>query len=229
MWYNFIVNNRDYKNFGPHSIHHIYNRGNNKERVFFDEQDYRAFLFRLGLALGIDNKLLNTSELSRLPKSRIRITDSPPGLFRLHAFCLMPNHFHLLIEQLDDISISKLIHRVNTSYSKFINKKYDRIGQLFQDQFKSVLIESNPQLMLFCSYIHMNPVKDGFVDKPDKYKWSSYNSYIADISDPLTSIDFLISVFGSRNAFITETTRLYNKNTDLMSKGIFDIDMGVDI
>lgn len=218
------MNNRDYKNFAPGSVYHIYNRGNNKEQVFFDDQDYRAFMFRLGLALGIDNKVLNNSPLTMAPKSRIRITNSPAGLFKLHAFCLMPNHFHLLIEQLSEIPISKLIHKTNTSFSKYINSKYKRIGQLFQDQFKAVPMESNPQLMLFSSYIHMNPVKDLLVNKPEKYKWSSYNTYIGDLDEPLTTTDFLTSIFGSKNAFVTETTRLYNKE---MSKGIFDIEMNL--
>lgn len=214
------MNNRDYKKFSQGSIYHIYNRGNNKEIVFRDAQDYRAFLFRLGLTLGLESKVLNTSPLTATPKSRVRITDSKPGEFKLHAFCLMPNHFHLLIEQLNDRSISKIIHKLNTSFSKYTNNKYSRVGQLFQDQFKAVIMESNPQLMLFSSYIHMNPVKDGIVTEPGEYVWSSYSAYKGNTADPLTSTDFLTSVFGSKQNFIKQTKKLY---TDEMSKMPFDI------
>lgn len=211
---------RDYKNFAQGSIYHIYNRGDNKEVVFRDEQDYRAFLYRLGLALDIPKESLNNFELTRAPKSRIRIAESPSGLFKLYAFCLMPNHFHLLIEQCGDVSISNLMLKVCTSFSRYINIKYSRVGHVFQDQFKSVRIESNSQLMLFCSYIHMNPVKDGIASFPEKYKWSSYNSIIRTIEDPVIDKEFLISIFGNKEKFIKETNRLYSR---MMSKVPFDI------
>jgi putative transposase len=212
-------NNRDYKNFAKDSIHHIYNRGDNKEIIFRNEQDYRAFLFRLGLGLGFDIKDLNECELTKSPKSRIRISGSKPNSFKLHAFCLMPNHIHLLIEQCREESISKLLARVFTSFSKYINLKYKRVGHVFQDQFKSIQIETNPQLMLISSYIHMNPVKDDFIDKPEKYKWSSYNDFIVDRKNPIIHKQFLIEVFGSVKSFINENTKLYKR---IVSKGIFD-------
>lgn len=174
------MGNRDYKNFSKGCMYHLYNRGDNKEIIFRDEQDYRAFLFRLGLCLGIEKGDLNKCEVTKSPKSRIRIGNLESDSFKLHAFCLMPNHLHLLIEQCGDESISKLLLKVSTSFSKYINIKYKRVGHVFQDRFKSVRIEKNPQLMLVSSYIHMNPVKDSLVNKPEKYKWTSYNDFIVD-------------------------------------------------
>src|SRR3990167_10685461 len=118
------MKNRDYKNFTLGNVLHIYNRGNNKEKIFFDEQDNRAFLFRLGLCLGFTEEELNKEKLTSMPYSRIRITDTDRKNFKLHAFCLMPNHFHLLIEQVGDIPISKLISKLCTSYSMYANKKH---------------------------------------------------------------------------------------------------------
>ncbi|MEK7634980.1 MAG: transposase [Patescibacteria group bacterium] len=211
--------NRDYKNFTKDSIHHIYNRGDNKEIIFRDEQDYRTFLFRLGLGLGFDIKDLNECEITKSPKSRIRITSLKPENFKLHAFCLMPNHIHLLIEQCGDESISKLMSRVFTSFAKYINLKYKRVGHVFQDQFKSVQIETNPQLMLISSYIHMNPIKDGFIDKPEKYKWSSYVDFISNRKNKIIHKQFLTEIFGNTKNFINENTKLYKR---IVSKGIFD-------
>ena len=183
------------------SIHHVYNRGNNKERIFYDEQDYRAFLYRLGLAIGIEPEILNNEEFTRAPKSRVRILKPYKGQFKIHAFCIMPNHYHILIEQLSDTLIYKLIHKVCTSFSMYMNKKYKRVGHIFQDRFKSVLMESDRQLMWNVSYIHMNPVKSGLVTNPYDYKWSSYNDYVSNRKLPLTYTEFSISVFGGKENF----------------------------
>lgn len=199
------MNNRDYKKFTPGVMMHIYNRGNNKEKIFFDDQDYGAFLFRLGLCLGFIEEELNKEKLIAMPYSRIRITETDRSNFKLHAFCLMPNHFHLLIEQIGDISISKLISRLCTSYAKYINKKYERVGHIFQDKFKAVLIENNPQLMWTSAYIHMNAVKDGLVKHPSEYQWSSYSDYASDRNLPIVTKELLLGTFGSQKDFIKQT------------------------
>lgn len=193
------MKNRDYRASAPGVILHIYNRGNNKEKIFFDEQDYRAFLFRLGLSLGFTDDDLNKESILSLPYSRIRITDVDRDDFILHSFCLMPNHFHLILEQKKEIPVSKLISKICTSYAKYLNKKYQRVGHVFQDQFKSVLIESNDQLMWASAYVHMNPVKDRLVKHPSEYKWSSYKDFIGERNLIITHTRFLKSIFGPEN------------------------------
>lgn len=202
---------RDYKNFAPGSIFHIYNRGNNKENIFLSQEDYKAFLFRLGLGLGIELKNLEKCPLTSLPHSRIRISTVDAKSFKLHAFCLMKNHFHLLVEQCDDTPISKLISQLCTSYAMYVNKKYKRVGHVFQDRFKSVLIESNSQLMWVSAYIHMNPVKDGFATHPADYIWSSYQDFVSQRNLPISHTQFLKSVFGQKN-FEKETLALMSRN-----------------
>jgi REP element-mobilizing transposase RayT len=199
------MKNRDYKKFTSGNIFHIYNRGNNKEKIFFDEQDYRAFLFRFGLCLGFTEKELNKEKLTSMPYSRIRINNSAKNNFKLHAFCLMPNHFHLLIEQVGDVPISSLMLKLCTSYARYINKKYERSGHIFQDCFKAVLIENNPQLMWTSSYIHMNPVKDKIAKHPAEYLWSSYNDYASNRNLSIVNKEFLLSTFGDQKSFIKET------------------------
>ncbi len=199
------MNNRDYKKFFSGSIAHIYNRGNNKEKIFFDEQDYKAFLFRIALALGFEQKELRSENLLSMPYSRIRIGSEGKNKFKIHAFCLIPNHFHLLIEQCSDVSISKLISKVCSSYSKYINNKYKRVGHTFQDCFKAVFIENNPQLMWTSSYIHMNAVKDKLVKHPSAYKWSSYNDYALERNLPIITKELLLGTFGGIKNFIEQT------------------------
>jgi len=179
---------RDYKNFAQGSVFHIYNRGNNREKIFYDEEGYRAFLYRLGLALGFQHEELLKHKNTSVPYSRIRISGNK-GLFKLHAFCLMPNHFHLLIEQTGDIPISKLISQVCTSYAMYVNKKYNRVGHVFQDKFKSVLIENNEQLLWLFEYIHTNPEKDKLVKNAKDYQWSSYPEFLGRRNIPIISTD----------------------------------------
>ncbi len=199
------MNNRDYKRFAPDTIFHIYNRGNNKEKTFFDNQDYKAFLFRLGLCLGFTEKELKTEKFLSMPHSRIRITDTMKNNFKLHAFSLMSNHFHLMIEQIGDIPISNLMLKLCTSYAKYINKKYKRVGHIFQDKFKAVLVENNPQLMWTSSYIHMNAVKDGLVKSPSEHLWSSYNDYVSGRNLKIVTKELLLKTFGNQENFIKET------------------------
>jgi REP element-mobilizing transposase RayT len=204
--------NRDYKNFSSGSVVHIYNRGNNKDKIFFDDQDHKAFLFRLGLSLGFLEEEINKEKLVAMPYSRIRITPTSENAFELHAFCLMPNHFHLLIEQIKDIPVSKIISKLCTSYSKYINKKYKRVGHVFQDCFKAVQVEDNPQLMWTSAYIHMNPVKDGLVKNPEDYKWSSYNDYVLERNLLIVKKEFLLSVFRNKDNLKKETLAFNTKN-----------------
>src|SRR3989338_10879520 len=212
------MKNRDYKNFASGTIVHVFNRGNNREKIFRGDQDYRAFLFRMGLALGIEPEILQKENLLSVPYSRIRINASK-NLFKIHAFCLMPNHFHMLIEQTGDVPVSKFISKLCTSYAMYVNKKYKRVGHVFQDQFKAVLVESNSQLMWLSSYIHMNPVKAGLAKHPSEYLWSSYRDFTENRNLPIIQTDFLKSIFGPEN-FESETLTLVSKDT---SRGILEI------
>lgn len=210
---------RDYKNTAENNIYHIYNRGNNKENIFLEEQDYRAFLYRLGMAIGLKIEELNQNEITRMPKSRIRISSYPINTFKIYSFCLMPNHFHILIEQCSNKQISELMHRVCTSFSMYMNKKYKRVGHIFQGNFKAVLSKTNPQLMWTSSYIHMNPVKDKIVAIPEQYKWSSYRFFTKKIDTPILDKSLINSIFETRENLIKQTIVLH-KN---MSR--FDLDI----
>lgn len=207
------MRNRDYKNFGAGSILHIYNRGNNKEKIFFDEQDYKAFLFRLGLCLGFTEEELNKEKLTSMPYSRIRITDTYKNNYKLYAFCLMPNHFHLLIEQMGDIPVSNLMLKLCTSYARYINKKSKRVGHIFQDQFKAVLMENDSQLMWVPCYIHMNAVKDNLVKHPKEYIWSSFNDFAYNRNLQIVSKEFLLETFENIDNLVEQTLNFTVKGT----------------
>ena len=117
VWYNFGMNNRDYKEFAKNEIYHVYNRGVGKMNIFKDEEDFKVFLFRLK-----ENLFPEIMKRKDLPKSAYRRKTLPPNSFDLISYCLMPNHFHLLIKQNSDISISALILKLCGGFSKYFNK-----------------------------------------------------------------------------------------------------------
>lgn len=203
------MRNRDYKEISMGSLVHVYNRGNNKDNIFIDDQDHKAFLFRLGMVMGFDVNDLNKNSLLSMPNSRIRINGNK-NLYKIHSFCLMPNHFHLIIEQLEEESISTMMLKLCTSYSKYFNKKYNRVGHVFQDQFKANVILDDKQMMWTSAYIHTNPIKDGFVRKTEKYVWSSYIDFTENRNLPLVTKDLLLGLFGDKKSFIKETFTLSN-------------------
>ena len=160
------MKNRDYKISGADSFFHVYNRGNAKDNIFVNEEDYAFFLLRL------------KQNLFPKENDNPRIKPLPVNSFSLISYCLMPNHFHLLIKQNSDIPISKLISKLCTSYSMFFNKKYARVGHVFQDQFKQVHVDDNKYLVWLTAYIHQNPKTAGIIADSTKYKWSSFADYL---------------------------------------------------
>ena len=144
------MNTRDYKKFAPGSYYHVFNRGNGKQNIFRNEEDYWFFLSRLEENLfpsrttpSPEDGLQGKNKKSNTPYERKVLPDES---FDLLCYCLMPNHYHFLIRQNADVSIAKLISKVCTGYSKYFNKKYGRVGHLFQDKFKAVLVEDNDYL-----------------------------------------------------------------------------------
>lgn len=129
------------------AFYHVFNRGINKQRIFIDTDDYRFFLNKL-------KKLKNKYD------------------FSIYAVCLMPNHFHISIQTRKD-SISKIMSSLTTSYSMYFNRKYTHFGPVFQNRFKSILIENDSYFMTLSRYIYLNPVKAGLVTDPILYPYSS--------------------------------------------------------
>ncbi len=155
------MHKRDYKLSGQGGHFHIFNRGNNKQNIFLDEEDFDFFCCKLKQNLFPDETLNRMSPL-------------PAGSFSLLAYCLMPNHFHLLLKQNDQYAAQQLLLRVCTSYSKYFNKKYQRVGHLFQDRFKQVAVDNDEQLLWLHAYINLNPQLDKIIKEAGDYKWSSY-------------------------------------------------------
>lgn len=184
------MNHRDYKQYGVGGYYHIFNRGNGKQDIFLDKDDFSFFLWRL------------QQNLFPMAEDKSRIIQLPAGSFSLISYCLMPNHFHFLLKQNTEITTSKLLTKICTSYSKYFNKKYDRSGQLFQDQFKQVRVDSNEYLVWLSAYIHQNPKVAGLVQNLEEWKWSSYPSFITGFNhNHLCDRQIILNQFKNQNDY----------------------------
>lgn len=134
------------------AFYHVYNRGVEKQPIFFDERDRRTFLHLLGESVG-----------------RFQL--------RLFAYCLMGNHFHLFL-QTPQANLHQALQYLQGCYAQYLNIRHERIGPLFQSRYKSPLVEEDAYAFALTRYIHRNPLEAGIVEKIDDYRWSSYPSYI---------------------------------------------------
>lgn len=182
---------RDYKESGPGEYFHIFNRGNEKTNIFLDKDDFSFFLLRLRQNLQPSDK----------EKKICRNRFLPQGSFSLVCYCLMPNHFHLLLRQNRDLRTGTLLSRICTSYASYFNKKYQRIGHLFQDKFKQVIIDNNEYLVWVSAYIHQNPKVAGIVKTPEDYPWSSYPGFIGTDKNFLCDNKVILDQFGDRKEY----------------------------
>jgi putative transposase len=150
-------------------IYHLMFRGINKQNIFEDEEDRRKFLETLGYY----------KTLSR---------------YLLYGYCLMDNHVHLVLKEMNE-SISQVIKRISSSYVYWYNQKYDRCGHLFQERFKSEVVEKDVYFLTVLRYIHQNPVKAGITQDISEYLWTSYQDYIR--SSGITDVNFALNIFSS--------------------------------
>lgn len=157
-------------------IYHVMLRGVNRMNIFLNHDDKAKFLEILG-------------------------DMNSEGEYTLYGYCIMDNHVHLLIKEERD-PISRTMKRICISYSYYFNKKYERVGHLFQDRFRSERIESEDYLLACIRYIHNNPVKAVLVKEPSDYEWSSYNVYIdkCNNEDEITSTEFILNIFSENKA-----------------------------
>lgn len=150
-------------------IYHIMLRGINRQTIFEDEKDNGRFL----------DTLKEYKDVSG---------------YKLYAYCLMGNHVHLLMKE-EQEDLSTIMRRIGASYVYWYNMKYERCGHLFQDRFKSEVVESERYFLTALRYIHQNPLKAGIVKDIDSYKWSSYREYLRD--EILADTGFAFGLFSN--------------------------------
>ena len=143
--------------------YHIYNRGNSKQKIFHEKEDYLYFI-KLLYILNQKNK----KQLRDYTHDVFISRENCDPLVAIGAYVLMPNHFHILITPTEDGSVSKFMQKISTGYVMYYNQKYKRSGSLFEGKFKSQHANNDRYLKYLFSYIHLNPLK--LIDKNWKEK-----------------------------------------------------------
>lgn len=172
------------KQFVENTYYHIYNRGVEKRIIFQDQQDYGVFLSYLKDYLTPKDDInlmaiLHSGDSNPQQKSEalkmIRMNNFT-NTIDLLAYCLMSNHFHLLVKQSEPTSIDSFMNSLTTRYSMYFNKRNKRVGHLFQGTYKAVLVETEEQLLHLSRYIHKNPLVKGV--SLQGYPYSTYPNYL---------------------------------------------------
>ncbi|PIR38808.1 MAG: hypothetical protein COV34_00615 [Candidatus Zambryskibacteria bacterium CG10_big_fil_rev_8_21_14_0_10_42_12] len=153
----------------PNEFYHVYNRGTEKRDVFLDTQDYERFLSLLYIAN--NTQRVNIREQGKTLEA-ICSQDRSSTLVDIVSYCLMPNHFHILIKTTDQMNLGKFMQKLVTAYSMYFNKKYDRSGALFQGRYKAKHAHTDTYLKYLFAYIHLNPIKLLESDWQKKRTWN---------------------------------------------------------
>ena len=162
--------------FQAGQTYHLYNRGINRQPIFFRAENWGYFIKRL----------------------RHYFT---PELADIHTYCLMPTHYHLTVTlKTDDLS-TRIMQPFSVSYTKAINRQQERVGPLFQGPFQAAWVDEDSYMMHLSRYIHLNPVAAGLAARPEDWAFSSYRDYVGLRDGTLPVTDLVLSQFPSRQAY----------------------------
>ncbi len=206
--------------------YHIFTRSIAKYIIFNNDYDYLRLVEMLNLfqykdfcykyhmfkrlAISTQTRIIN--ELHRNGNRSVDII----------AFCIMPTHIHLVLQQLEDGGISNFMSKVLNSYSRYFNIKHDRIGPLWESRFKNKHIEDDEQLLHTTRYIHLNPVTANLVDKPEDYEYSSYNEYIMPYTRKICNLDNLMDFAPEKYKDFVDDRISYQRELKIIKKILLD-------
>jgi len=170
--------------FLNNNFYHIFNRGVEKRETFSSKRDYERFLQTVYYYQFGGPK----PKFSTYTRFRLKNFNENPKIVEINCYCLMPNHFHLLVKQTRDSGIHEFMTKLLNSYTKYYNTKHDRVGHLFQGQFKAVNIKNEYQLLQVSRYIHLNPYVSDLTREYEAYPYSSYSEYLTPPANPTITI-----------------------------------------
>lgn len=177
--------------FSYNQFYHCYCRGTDKRKIFLHQKDYERFIALLYVCNSKEK--IHLSDFNNKKKHLdIFSIERDETLVDIGVYCLMPNHFHILIHEKEDNGISLFMQKLMTAYTMYFNKKYNRTGSLFESRFRAEYANQDRYLKYLFSYIHLNPIKlidknwkeDGIKNKKEalkfleSYQYSSYNDYM---------------------------------------------------
>jgi len=214
------------KLYVPGAYYHVYNRGVDKRTIFQDAQDYNVFISYLKTyLLEKDIASLNfilcdddstTDEKDRAIKE-LNLNNFC-GKIQLLAYCLISNHFHFFLRQDAVDDMDHFMNSLCTRYSMYFNRKYGRVGPLFQGVYKAVMVDNDEQMIYLSRYIHRNPVGTVKVSNLNQYHFSSYPDYLNEGNNKVVNISKILELFNNKRedykAFVEEEFDVEQEITD---------------
>lgn len=203
------------KVYDENAFYHVYNRGVEKRDIFLDGQDYAVFLSYL-------KAYLIPAEKQSLVVFPSRKMNNYADEIKLVCYCLMPNHFHLLIKQRCSTAMTDFTRSLMTRYSMYFNRRYDRVGSLFQGRYKAVKIESEEQLVYLTHYIHRNPTSRSVLEVVD-YRYSSLGNYLEKIKQSRLDTEIILGYFSESNPNLSYRSFVLDTEVELTSGSVLEV------
>ncbi len=226
--------------FVQNGIYHVYNRGVEKRNIFLDTADRYRFvqsLIEFNSDMPADNLYYHFSRKEQKIEPRRLRGERELGkpLVNIFAFCLMLNHFHLMVQQVSENGVVAFMQKLGTGYTKYFNTKHERVGHLFQGRFKATHVATHAHLLHLPLYIHCNPLDSEFPEWRDyqnlasldwekamefleKYRWSSYLDYMGKENFPeVIHKEFLTELFGDAAHYKKEMGKWLKGGRNAMS------------
>ena len=207
--------------FTPGFYYHLCNKSNDGSQIFLDDRDYARMLFFILFYqfstpfFNIGRSISYFGKHTKFPISKEEIEHLFPGrVVKLSAFAIMPNHFHLLIQEKEKGGISRYLQRLQGGYAKYFNTKYQRGGHVFRGSFRAVPVETDQQLLYLSAYIHRNPrALPEWTEKEISYFWSSYQDFCREnrwgqLLDPSIILDQFATQKSYKEFVDTSTAKL---------------------
>lgn len=205
-------------------IYHVFTKSIAGFKVFLHKEDYVRMIDLIDYYRF--NPLLKFSEYKRArEKDKLdvsKVEKGSPPIVDLIAYCLMPTHIHLVLEELVPLGISEYMRRILDSYTRYFNKKIGRKGPLWETRFKRVLVTSDEQLLHLTRYVHLNPVSAGLVEKPEQWEYSSYKEYIGLSSNQICNKEKYLTIQKSDYAKFVEDHIDYQRTLELIKNLILE-------
>jgi len=203
-------------------LYHVLNRGVDKRKIFFDDKDHLRFvhdLFEFNDQKPVNNNRYFFERVTNKSKGVGNPYIKPTTrklLVRIHAFCLMPNHYHLLLSAVIENGIPLFMKKLNGGYANYFNERYKRNGTLFESKYRRILVENDSHFIHLPYYIHLNPLDliapewrerrlknyQGALTFLNSYRWSSHLDYLGEKNFPSVSQrDFILDFFGGTSGY----------------------------
>lgn len=215
------------KLYEDNGCYHVYNRGVEKRDIYVDHQDYVVFLSYLREYLCPDG----VPTLKIFPSRKLK---NYSATITLLSYCLMPNHFHLQIRQSNRMAMASFMRSLLTRYSMYFNRKYHRVGCLFQGNYKAVMITSDDQMVYLSRYIHRNPASNDLdvltsgldLEVLRRYRYSSLRNYLGEIKQSWVKCDEILEIFSKTEEGFSYESFVSNGLTSGSNPEVGGVDRG---